>query len=63
MTTDKIHTATNTAIVLRAQLQYAHAEAVHSNPLAAMLLIDLIGQSAQIAQRLGEITNAMASAS
>lgn len=59
MKTDRIHTATSTATVLRAQLQDANAEAVHSNPLAAIMLLDLIGQAAQIAQRLSEITNAL----
>lgn len=59
MTTEKIHSAISTATVLRAQLQTANAEAVHSNPLAAVMLLDLIGQAVQIEHRLNEIAYAL----
>lgn len=51
--------AADAASFLRGDLLAANADAASANPLACLLLLDLVGQAARIEQRIGEIVAAL----
>ena len=61
MNSEPLTKASHDADFLVSNLREAHSEACRSNPMLAILLLDLIGQAQKITQRLAEIETALES--